>query len=113
LVLFQQRNNTGGKVSFRTIPESEVVGSGNLLQLRYLNRDVEAARAVGFDPDISKQLGIGYAPRGNIRRTVPVPNTDGHGPLQGEFGFAEAKLPSDSNNTVVEFHEAWVTTPPG
>ena len=102
IVPVPERNSTSGKVPSRsTVPESEGVGGSKLSPLSYLESDHAAVEAVGFDPDIAKDLGIGYAPRGIMRGFVAVPIRDERGALLGYIGITEAKLPSDFTSKVV------------
>ena len=85
----------------RTVPESEGAGDSKLSPLSYLEHDHDAVHAVGFDPEVAKELGIGYAPRGLMRGTVAVPIRDERGTLLGYIGIEEARLPSDFTPKVV------------
>ena len=85
------------------VPESEGVGSKQLQPLSYLEPDHDAVVAIGFDPEVAKSLGLGYAPRGMLRGTVAVPIRDAHGVLKGYIGIEDAKLPADFQTNVVPF----------
>lgn len=88
------RNSTVPRKS--TVPESEGGSeTKKLAPLSYLEHEHPAVEAVGFDPEIAKELGIGYAGRGIMRGTVAVPIRDQHGTLLGYIGIMEAKLPAD------------------
>lgn len=77
-----------------TVPESEGGEETQKLQpLPYLEAEHPAVEAVGFDPDIAKGLGIGYAGKGIMRGTVAIPVRDEHGVLHGYVGVQEARLP--------------------
>lgn len=78
-----------------TVPESESgkQGERTLAPLSYLEHEHDAVTAVGFDPDIAKTLGVGYAPKGMMRGTVAIPIRDEHGTLLGYVGVTEARLP--------------------
>jgi DNA primase len=84
-----------------TQPESE---NGRTLQpLSYLQPDHEAVSAVGFDTEVAKALGIGYAPKGLMRGTVAIPVRNERGDLLGYVGITEAKLPPSFMTNVVAF----------
>ena len=89
-----------------TVPESEGVGSKQLQPLSYLEPEHDAVVAIGFDPEVAKSLGIGYAPRGMMRGTVAVPIRDAHGVLKGYIGIEDAKLPADFQTNVVPFKKS-------
>lgn len=85
----------------RTVPESEGVEGSKLSPLSYLEPEHDAVVAIGFDPTVAKDLGIGYAPRGIMRGTVAVPIRDEHGVLRGYIGIEEARLPANFQTNVV------------
>lgn len=85
----------------RTVPESEGAGGSKLSPLSYLEHEHDAVVAIGFDPIVAKDLGIGYAPRGIMRGTVAVPIRDEDGILRGYIGIEEARLPADFQTNVV------------
>lgn len=85
----------------RTVPESEGAGGSKLSPLSYLESEHDAVVAIGFDPVVAKDLGIGYAPRGIMRGTVAVPIRDEDGILRGYIGIEEARLPADFQTNVV------------
>lgn len=63
--------------------------------LDYLEPENEAVTlGLGFAPEIAKELGIGYAPKGILRGTVAIPIRDETGELRGYIGIAEATLPA-------------------
>lgn len=78
-----------------TVPEAtEAKQTSEKLQpLSYLEPEHEAVLAVGFDPEVAKALGIGYAKKGILRGTVAVPVRLPDGSLAGYIGITEAKLP--------------------
>lgn len=86
-------------------PESEAGGmeTKKLQPLAYLEHDHDAVTAIGFDPEIAKELGIGYAPKGLMRGTVAVPVRDEHGDIRGYIGITDAKLPPDFMQNVLPF----------
>lgn len=84
-----------------TVPEVVKEGDKSLAPLTYLEHDHAAVLAVGFDPEIAKRLGIGYAPKGIMRGTVAIPIRDSTGALLGYIGVEEARLPSDFMGNVV------------
>lgn len=73
---------------------SKAQPSSTFSELDYLDPDHDAVEAVGFDPDIARQLGIGFAPRGVLRGTVAIPLRLPDGTLTGYAGITEAKLPA-------------------
>lgn len=77
-----------------TVPKKEDEAEG-LQPLTYLEHDHAAVLAVGFDPDVAKRLGIGYASKGIMRGTVAIPVRDENGTLLGYVGVEEARLPAD------------------
>lgn len=85
----------------RTVPESEGAGGSKLSPLSYLEPEHDAVVAIGFDPIVAKDLGIGYAPRGIMRGTVAIPIRDEDGILRGYIGIEEARLPADFQTNVV------------
>lgn len=89
----------------RTVPESESgkQGERTLAPLAYLETDHPAVDAIGFDTEVAKTLGIGYAPRGIMRGTVAVPIRDEDGQLVGYLGITEARLPPNFQSNVVKF----------
>ena len=100
IVPVQESTRTSNRTG-STVPKSEE-GTGSKLQpLSYLEHSHDAVIAIGFDPTVAEQLGIGYAPRGIMRGTVAVPIRDEHGVLQGYIGIEEARLPPDFQSTVV------------
>lgn len=62
--------------------------------LDYLEPDHDAVAAVGFEPDVARALGIGYAGKGLMRGTVAIPIRLVDGSLAGYIGVTEAKLPT-------------------
>lgn len=88
-----------------TVPESEEAKGKHLEPLSYLEPEHDAVVAIGFDPEVAKSLGIGYAPRGMMRGTVAVPIRDEHGVLKGYIGIEDAKLPADFQTNVVPFQK--------
>lgn len=78
-------NSTG------TVSKNEATG---FQPLDYLEHEHAAVEAVGFDPEVAKALGIGYAPKGILKGTVAVPVRLEDGSLAGYIGITEAKLPS-------------------
>ena len=89
-----------GKVQ---VPESEKGSDKALAPLSYLEPEHDAVIAIGFDPEVAKSLGIGYAGKGIMRGTVAVPIRDEHGVLKGYIGIEEARLPADFQTNVVPF----------
>jgi DNA primase len=86
------------------LPESETAKETQKLQpLSYLEADHPAVEAVGFDPDVAKAIGIGYAGKGIMRGCVAVPIRDEHGQLLGYIGVQEARLPPSFTGKVVQF----------
>jgi len=83
-----------------TVPQTE---KGQLKPLDYLQHEHEAVLAVGFDPEVAKSLGIGYAPKGLMRGTVAVPVRLADGTLVGYVGLTEARLPQNFTTNVVAF----------
>lgn len=81
-----------------TVPEKV---EGGMSPLTYLEHDHDAVRAIGFDVEVAKRLGIGYAPKGLMRGTVAVPVRDENGVLQGYIGIEDGKLPPDFMTNVV------------
>lgn len=66
--------------------------------LDYLEPEHERVKALGFNTDKAKELGIGLAPRGTMRNHVLIPIRDDKGKLQGYIGIPEGstmKLPKD------------------
>jgi len=49
---------------------------------------------VGFEPEIAKALGIGYAGKGTLKGTVAIPIRLPTGELAGYIGIIEATLPA-------------------
>lgn len=74
-----------------------------LAPLSYLEHDHAAVLAIGFDPELAKALGIGYAPKGLMRGTVAIPVRDEKGVLQGYVGVEDARLPPNFMSNVVPF----------
>jgi DNA primase len=77
------------------VPQEQRERSQPLQPLSYLEPGHEAVIAVGFNPKLAEELGIGYAPKGIMRGTVAVPIRDEHGTLKGYIGVTEATLPKD------------------
>lgn len=91
-----------GTVPSRTVPESEAGGGSKLSPLSYLDFEHDAVLALGFDPIVAKQLGIGYAPRGVCRGSIAVPIRDDKGHLLGYLGVQDLTyLPPDFQTNVV------------
>jgi hypothetical protein len=63
-------------------------------RLDYLEHDHAAVEALGFDPDVAKALGVGFAGKGILRGTVAVPVRLEDGSLAGYIGVTDAKLPN-------------------
>ena len=94
--------STAGPTRPRTVPESEAEGGSKLSPLSYLETDHDAVLALGFDPEIARNLGIGYAPRGVCRGSVAVPIRDPTGALLGYLGVQDITyLPPDFQTNVV------------
>lgn len=85
-----------------TQPESEDGQAKTLAPLAYLQPDHEAVSAVGFDLEVAKALGIGYAPKGLMRGTVAIPVRNERGELLGYVGITEARLPPSFQTNVVQ-----------
>lgn len=85
------------------VPVSQPESEQGFKPLAYLEPEHEAVIAIGFDPEVAKTLGIGYAPRGILRGTVAVPVRDEHGVLKGYIGIESALLPADFQTNVVPF----------
>lgn len=100
-----QRAGTSTSTSRNTVPESDGAKGKHLEPLSYLEPEHDAVIAIGFDPEVAKSLGIGYAPRGMMRGTVAVPIRDAHGVLKGYIGIEDAKLPADFQTNVVPFQK--------
>jgi hypothetical protein len=83
-----------------TVPQERDEGK-TLAPLSYLEHTHEAVIAIGFDPEVAKRLGIGYANKGLMRGTVAIPVRDEHGVLQGYVGVEDCKLPPDFMTNVV------------
>jgi DNA primase len=99
-------SNSSQSFQEATVPESDSGKQGDrtLAPLSYLECDHPAVDAVGFDAEIAKQLGIGYAGKGIMRGTVAIPIRDEHGVLKGYVGVTEARLPpSFMGKNVIEF----------
>lgn len=87
-----------------TAPESETGKEVKTLSpLPYLEPDHEAVAAVGFDLQVAKALGVGYAGKGMMRGTVAVPIRDEQGTLLGYIGITEARLPPSFTGNIVRF----------
>jgi DNA primase len=71
--------------------------------LSYLEADHPAVEAVGFDLEVAKSLGVGYAGKGIMRGTVAIPIRDEHGQLLGYIGVQEARLPPSFTGKVIQF----------
>lgn len=85
-----------------TVPQETAEGK-TLAELPYLEHDHAAVIAIGFDPDLAKALGIGYAPKGLMRGTVAIPIRDADGTLQGYVGVEDARLPPNFMTNIVPF----------
>lgn len=91
-----------GTVPSRTVPGSEGAGGSKLSPLSYLEPEHDAVLALGFDPEVAKALGIGYAPRGVCRGSIAVPIRDEKGNLLGYLGVQDITyLPPDFQTNVV------------
>lgn len=87
-----------------TVPESVKGQETQKLQpLAYLESEHLAVDAIGFSPEIVKQVGIGYAAKGIMRGTVAVPIRDEHGSLLGYIGITEARLPQNFTTNILRF----------
>jgi DNA primase len=91
--------------SQKQVPESEVrqESGKTLTALSYLENEHPAVEAIGFDIEVAKRLGVGYAGKGIMRGTVAVPIRDERGKLLGYIGITEARLPPDFTANVVKF----------
>lgn len=81
-----------------TVPEESARGEGGdktFQPLAYLEPSHEAVAAIGFDPRVAEELGIGFSPKGIMRGYVAIPMRDERGVLRGYVGIQEAKLPKD------------------
>ncbi len=91
--------------SSETVPRDEEEGK-NLSPLGYLEFDHDAVIALGFNPEVAKRLGIGYAGKGLMRGTVAVPVRDEHGAIQGYIGLeGSVRLPPDFMSNVVPLRQ--------
>lgn len=88
----------GGTVQNSSVSSTSTVSkkdaSGGFPPLEYLEPDHAAVEAVGFEPEIAKALGVGYAGKGILRGTVAVPVRLPDGTLSGYIGITDARLPS-------------------
>ena len=83
-----------------TVPQER--GEKNLTPLSYLEHDHASVLALGFDAEVAKRLGIGYAAKGLMRGTVAVPIRDETGNLIGYIGLEDGvRLPPDFMSNVV------------
>jgi len=87
-----------------TVPPAP--GTKQMEVLSYLEHDHAAVLAIGFDVEVAKRLGIGYAGKGLMRGTVAIPIRDEHGNLQGYVGVEDAKLPPDFMTNVIHLKKA-------
>jgi DNA primase len=86
----------------KTVPESEGAEGSKLSPLSYLEPEHDAVLALGFDPEVAKTLGIGYAPRGVCRGSIAVPIRNERGALLGYLGVQDLTyLPPDFQTNVV------------
>ena len=75
-----------------TVPPEKVEETNHnekLQPLPYLEYEHPAVEALGLDPAVAAEHGIGYAPKGVARGNVVIPVRDGHGNLQGYLGVQE------------------------
>lgn len=87
-----------------TVPVTVPPAHGKVLEpLGYLEFDHAAVVAIGFDVEVAKRLGIGFAGRGMMRGTVAVPIRDEHGTLIAYIGIEGARLAPDLMSNVVAF----------
>lgn len=78
-----------------TVPRTESEPKAEQFQeLGYLEADHDAVAAVGFEPEVAKALGIGFAPKGTLKGTVAIPIRLPDGSLAGYIGIIEATLPN-------------------
>ena len=87
-------------LSKKETPKREPIEDG-MSPLDYLQHEHDAVVAVGFDTEVAKALGVGYAPKGMMRGTVAVPIRNQDGVLVGYIGITEAKLPPSFTKNVV------------
>lgn len=76
-------------------PQEQRERSQPFQPLGYLEYSHDAVVAVGFDPRVAEELGIGFANKGIMRGLVAVPIRDEDGKLRGYIGIEEARLPKD------------------
>lgn len=96
--------STVGTSPRQELPESESGKETQKLQpLAYLEHDHPAVEAVGFDSEVAKALGVGYAGKGIMRGTVAIPVRDDLGNLLGYVGVTEARLPPAFTGNVIKF----------
>jgi len=62
--------------------------------LTYLDPDHDAVGILGFDAEIARKLGIGYAPKGVLRGKVAIPVRLPNGELFGYIGIDDCVLPA-------------------
>jgi hypothetical protein len=85
-----------------TVPQVKVeVQEGGFKPLDYLEHAHEAVVALGFNVELCKELGIGYAGRGILRGTVAIPVRDEHGVLRGYVGATDLTIPPSFMSNVV------------
>lgn len=88
-----------------TVPQVQPSGGaekGGMTPLAYLEHAHEAVIALGFDAEVAKKIGIGYAPKGLCRGKVAVPIRDETGKLLGYIGLEDPPwLPADFQSNVV------------
>src|SRR5438874_2401245 len=80
-----------------TVPEATRAydGQKKLQALDYIEHEHPAVEALGFDLEVAKALGIGFAPRGTMKGFVLIPVRNEQGVLKGYVGVTECKLPLD------------------
>lgn len=70
--------------------------TSGLAPLSYLEADHDAVTAIGIDPRIAAELGIGYRTKGQGQGSIMIPVRDDTGTLRGYVGIQEATfLPKD------------------
>jgi DNA primase len=76
-------------------PKPQVIATGGMKPLDYLEHTHDAVQVLGFDPETAEALGIGYASKGLMRGTIAVPIRLEDGTLAGYIGVTDIeKMPT-------------------
>jgi DNA primase len=97
---------TAAQFLMDTVPQEKPASGeqkGGFEPLAYLEAEHEALQALGFNLELCKELGIGWAPKGILRGTIAIPIRDATGKLHGYLGATDLTIPASFMANVVEF----------